>query len=473
MPIDYIIIFGYLIVINAVGILYAGSKSVKGYFLGDRSIPWGIACFSIVATETSTLTFLSIPGLAYVQGMGFLQVAFGYLLGRILVAFFLIPKYFEGRFQTVYAFLESRFSPAPRKMISFIFHGTRLLADSVRLFATAIPLSVMTGWDYWISILVIGAATCVYTFYGGLRSVVVVDTVQLFLYISCVVLGILIVSDYLSVPVFSLFRRIPKESLRIVTTGMGKGFAGLFDSYTVFSGLIGGAFLSFASHGTDHLMVQRVLSCKDERAAQKAMIFSGVMINVQFFLFLLFGLIIKVYFQNTAFDRSDEVVPYFIVHRLPDGVRGVMLAGIFAAAMSTLSSSINSLSSSTVVDLLEVDKKNLSDFVKVRISKIISLFWAAMLVGISLLFRDTKNPLVEVGLSIASITYGGMMGIFLIGRFFSKVSDRAAMAGVTLGIVGNVLVVTLTSVFWLWYVVIGVAVTIGSAFLLSFFRKFN
>jgi SSS family solute:Na+ symporter len=473
MTLDLSIILLYLIFINIVGIRFSGSKSVSDYFLGGRSIPWLIACFSIVATETSTLTFISIPGLAYISGLGFLQVTFGYLVGRVCVAVFLIPKYFDGHFQTVYEFIQSKFGVASKKWISIIFHITRLLADSVRLFATAIPLSVITGWDYWICILIIGFATYGYTYYGGLRSVVIVDSIQLFLYIVCAVLGMALISQQLTTPFFSVLNRIPEASFKFVSTGLSDGWRSLFGSYNMISGLVGGAFLSFASHGTDHLMVQRVLSCKDSRAAKKAMITSGVIIIFQFALFLVFGLFIKVLLNNMAFDRSDAIIPYFIVNHLPQGIRGLMLAGIFAAAMSTLSSSINSLSASTSVDIMEIDKKDYSDRKKVTISRLISSVWALALIGISLMLQDTKNPLVEVGLSIASVTYGGMMGIFIMGRFFETFHEKAAIAGVVVSILANIYVAFFTGIFWLWYVVIGCFVSFGVACIVNLFKNSN
>ena len=471
MTLDLSIILFYLVLINIIGLRFSGSKSVNDYFLGSRSIPWLIACFSIVATETSTLTFISIPGLAYISGLGFLQVTFGYLVGRILVAIFLIPKYFDGQFQTVYEFIQSKFGINSKKWISIIFHITRLLADSVRLFATAIPLSVITGWDYWLSILIIGCATFIYTYYGGLRSIVIVDSIQLFLYIVCAVLGMTLISQQLSIPFLSILNRIPQASLNFVSSGLSDGLRSLFGSYNIFSGVIGGTFLSFASHGTDHLMVQRILSCKDGRAAKKAMIFSGIIIIFQFGLFLLFGLFIKALLNNMAFDRSDAIIPYFIANHLPRGIRGLMLAGIFAAAMSTLSSSINSLSASTSVDILEIGKKDYSDRKKVALSRIITSVWALALIGISLLLQDTKSPLVEVGLSIASVTYGGMMGIFVMGRFFEKIHEKAALTGVVVSILVNIYVAFFTEIFWLWYVVIGFFVSFGVAFIVNLIKN--
>ncbi len=318
MGIDLAVILAYLLIINVIGLRFSGSRNVKDYFLGSRSIPWLAACFSIVATETSTLTFISIPGLAYISGLGFLQVALGYLAGRIVVAVVLIPKYFDGQFETVYEFIQSRFGVRSKKIISVVFHITRLLADSVRLFATAIPLSVITGWDYWLSILVIGAATFLYTYYGGLRSVIIVDSIQLVLYIACAFLGMAIITKQMDLSFIGLMNRIPAQSLQIFSSGLKDGLRSLFGSYNVLSGLIGGALLSMASHGTDHLLVQRVLACKNKRSAQKAMIASGAIVIFQFSLFLLFGLFIKELLAGMPFERSDAIIPYFIVNHLPD-----------------------------------------------------------------------------------------------------------------------------------------------------------
>ena len=467
MTADLVVVMAYLAVVILIGLRFSGAKTVQDYFLGNRSIPWLVACFSIVATETSTLTFISVPGLAYVQGMGFLQIALGYMAGRVLVATLLIPRYFEGRFETVYAFIQNRFDVGSRRIMSGIFHVTRLLADSVRLFATAIPLSVITRWDLRISILVIGAATLAYTYYGGLRSVAVVDSVQLALYLTCAVTGFFLIASQMGVSVQTLFSQIPRADLKILFTGFEPDSPGVLKSYNIFSGLIGGAFLSFASHGTDHLLVQRVLACRNKRSAQKAMIASGVVVGFQFFLFLLLGLFIKALLGGQHFVRSDAVMPYFIVNHIPAGLRGLMLAGIFAAAMSTLSSSINSLSSSTAVDLFGIGERGLSDRKQVALSRLFSIVWAGVIVGVSLLLRNTTSPLVEVGLSIASVTFGGMTGIFLLGRFFEGLDSRAAISGVMISIAVNVFVVFGTSIFWLWTVVIGCAVSFGSALLLN------
>jgi len=455
MKIDIIIILTYLIVINFIALRYSRVKNINEYFLGGRSVSWILVCFSIVATETSTLTFISIPGLAYIKGCGFLQIAFGYIIGRILVSVILLPSYFEGNIETVYHFLQNRFGIVSRRVISVVFHITRLLADSVRLFATAIPLSFLMNWDYRVSIIIIAVATFIYTFFGGIKSVIIADSIQLFLYIICAFLGIFIISDILSLPFEEIFKMMPDDSFNIISTGVHDGWMNMFNSYNLFSGIIGGAILSFASHGTDHLIIQRILSCRDVKSAKKAMVFSGVIVFFQFAIFLLLGLFIKVLLKEMSFERSDEIIPFFIIEFLPEGVRGIMLAGIFAAAMSTLSSSINSLSSSTAIDILGIAKGNMSEEKQLRLSRFISLIWTVVLVGIAILLSDNKNPLVEVGLSIASVTYGGMLGIFLMGRLFRNFYDKAALFGAIAGIISTAIIAFYTQIFWPWFVCIG------------------
>ena len=457
---DYTVIAAYIVLINLIGFRSSRVKTMADYFQGRGSMHWLALCFSIVATETSSLTFISIPGLAYISDLGFLQVAMGYMLGRVLVAAVLIPRYFRGNIETTYHFLQQRFGAGARRFMAVIFLVTRLLADGIRLFATAIPLAMLMGLDgnYLPAILIIGGATFLYTLYGGIRSVVVVDVVQLVLYLFCAVLGIFLVADIMHTDIFSLAGMIPDGSTRIFHSGMGPGES-IFSGYNVVSGLIGGAFLSFASHGTDHLMVQRVLSCRNESDAKKAMVASGVVVFIQFMLFMGLGLFISVLLEGRAFDRPDEIMPFFILNHLPAGIKGLMLAGIFAAAMSTIASSINSLSSSTVMDILDIPARGYSERKNVLISRATALCWTAVMIALASMLKDTSSPLVELGLSIASITYGGMLGIFLQGALFRKFSDRAALAGVILSIAAIIALTLCCEIFWPWYVPIGFCVS--------------
>jgi SSS family transporter len=466
--IDYAVIAAYIIAINIIGFAASKTATMDDYFKGRGVVPWPAACFSIVATETSTLTFISIPGLAYVADLGFLQVALGYILGRTLVALVLIPRYFRGDVESTYHYLQKRFSPLARRFISVIFHITRLLADAIRLFATAIPLAMLLGMDgeYLPAIALIGAATFMYTLYGGIRSVVIVDSVQLALYLTCAVLGLYLVSRGMNSDFFGVLAMIPENSLRWFHLGLGEE-GGLWKGYTIFSGIIGGAFLSFASHGTDHLMVQRALSCKTRSDAQKAMVMSGFIVFAQFFLFLFLGLFIRALLEGRSFARSDEIMPFFIINHLPPGVKGLMLAGIFAAAMSSLSSSINSLAASTAMDLLGLSSKRYSERKKMFISRVICLAWTAAIMGLASMLRSTTGPLVELGLSIASITYGGMLAVFLLGSMRESFSESAALTGVVVSMGVVLYLMLFHSLFWTWYVPLGFAVALGTAMVLN------
>ncbi|MDX1702606.1 MAG: sodium:solute symporter, partial [Melioribacteraceae bacterium] len=351
--IDYVIIVLFLIGVALFGILKGGKqKSVEDYFLGSKSISWGAVCFSIVAAETSTLTFISIPGLAYLTNLNFLQVTFGYLLGRIIIAKFFLPAYFSGELNTAYAFLEKRFGPKTRSFSSIVFLFTRTAADGVRLFATAIPLKLMMDIDYPTAIIIIALITLIYTITGGVKGIIWVDVILMVIYLGGALLaGYFLIYQYLPEGFGSILSASAADSkLNIINLNLGSSLSEFFGKpYTLISGIIGGAFLSMASHGTDQLIVQRLLSIKDLKQAQKAIVGSGILVIIQFVIFLLVGVALYAYY-GTLNLRSDEVFPKFIIEQLPSPFSGIIIAGLFAAAMSTLAGSIISLSSSTMLD---------------------------------------------------------------------------------------------------------------------------
>jgi solute:Na+ symporter, SSS family len=417
-PLDFAILFVYLAGVTMLG-AWLGKKqtSTTDYFLGGRDLPWQAICLSVVATETSTLTFISIPGLAYLTNLNFLQIAVGYLLGRIAIAFILLPRYYRGEMQTAYHLLGNRFGSRMRSFSSIVFQITRLLADGVRLFATAIPLHIITGWNYSTSIIVIALVTIVYTFIGGIRAVVWLDVLQWFVYISGAILALIVILDKLPNGWGSvLAAAAPGNKFDLIELGLHRSFKEFFTiNYTLLSGLLGGAFLSMASHGTDQLIVQRLLACRDLRSSQKALIGSGFVVIVQFTLFLILGLALFAYYKGAPM-RSDEVFPRFIVEGLPNGVSGIIIAGIFAAAMGNLSGSLNSLASSTMLDIYKPKwgKKNSANK-DLLISRSFVVMWGIIFIFSATMFTGTRNPVVELGLAIASFTYGGLLGTFFLG----------------------------------------------------------
>ena len=458
---DLTVLLLYLAGVTAGGAwLGRGQESGTDYFLGNRELPWGAVMLSVVATETSTLTFLSIPGVAYLGTFTFLQLTFGYLAGRIMVSLFLLPAYFRGELTTAYALLETRFGTGARRFTSAVFMVTRLLADSVRLFATAIPLALVTGWPYPVSIAVIGALTLVYTYFGGIKAVVWVDALQMGLYL----LGAL-------AAVVALQLLVPGGWGEILSSARAAGKLQVLDfqldlavPYTFWAGLVGGGFLTMASHGTDQLIVQRLLTCKNLKASRKALVGSALSVMAQFVVFLTVGLGLWAFYQGRAFERSDEIFALFIVQELPPGITGLLIAGIFAAAMSSLSSSINSLASAAAYDFWAPLKGLTGDERRIlRAGKGFTLVWAALLVGGAILFIPLSRgtTAVEVALGIASVVYGGLLGAFGLGVLTERADERSVILGMVAGI-GTVTFIWLTvpeMVAWPWFALIGTGVT--------------
>lgn len=483
--IDLVVLVVYVLGITLAGVwLGRGQTGVRDYFLGGRNLPAGAVLLSVVATETSSLTFLSIPGLAYATNLGFLQLTIGYLLGRIIVSLLLLPAYYRGELGTAYALLESRFGVATRRFASVTFMVTRALASGVRLFAAAIPLAVMTGWSYPTAILVMGACTLLYTYYGGIRSVVWIDAVQFAVYIvaALLALGILI--------------GLTPGGLEAILSSAGEaGKLQVFrfqwsvsEPYTLWAGIFGGAFLSMATHGADQMIVQRLLTCRSLKQSQFALVGSGVVVMLEFALFLLIGIGLWHFYEARQFGRTDEIFVTFIIQQLPPGVTGLVIAGLFAAGMSSLSSAINSLASATTYDII-APLLGGSERRMFHAGRISTIAWGVALVGGAMLVQSSDTPVVELGLAIASFTYGGLLGGFLLGVLNRRANQRDAIVGMATGILGMSLIVLpqvylplltalrldtavagvtwLGEIAWPWHGVIGTCVTVLVGSLLS------
>ena len=459
---DYAIIIFYLIGVTAFGKIIGGKqKTVKDYFVGKKEVPWWVISFSIVAAETSTLTFISIPGLAYLTNLNFLQLTFGYLIGRVIVAQVFLPAYYKGELSTAYSYLQNRFGNKTRSLASVTFLFTRTAADGVRLFATAIPLYLMLDISPMVAIVIIAIVALLYTFTGGLKGVIWVDAIQMFIYIGgAIIAGIYLINN---IPgnigeIFSSAEITSK--LSVFNFGFDNGIAGFFSQpYTLLSGLIGGAFLSMSSHGTDQLIVQRLLAAKDLGESKKALVTTGVIIIFQFALFLIVGVLLYAYY-GLINVKSDEIFPKFIIEVLPSGVKGIIIAGLFAAALSTLAGSITSLSSSVMLDLYIPFKKNIDEKKNLLYSKLLTIFWAVMLIFSAFIFMESSKAVVEIALSIASFTYGGLLGTFLLGLSNKKIKQNHAIAGFISAIVIMSFIIVFKVVAWTWFILIGVCVTL-------------
>ncbi len=470
--IDWVIVVLYLLGVLIFGIISGGKqRSTLDYFLGARQVPWLAVCFAVVATETSALTFLSIPGVAYATNLNFLQLTFGYILGRIAVSFLFLPAYYRGELATAYQFLGIRFGRKVRNFASIVFMLTRLAADGVRLFTTAIPLAVIlknsaqfAEWSdvqiYVISIIIISLITFLYTFIGGVRAVIWMDVVQMFIYIGGAIAAIIVLWSKIDGGIPQVIN-FSAEKFKIINWGFDKPLKEFFNQpYTLFASLIGGAFLSMASHGTDQLIVQRLLTTDSLKNSQKALITTGFIVAVQFFMFLFVGLMLYTFYNGENMN-PNEVFADFIVKYIPSGISGLIIAGLFAAAMSTLAGSMSSLASSAMIDIYKpYFAKNPDDKKELIISRIITAVWAILLVGSAMFFMRTEKTVVELALSIASFTYGGLLGTFLLGVLFKKVDETSALVGFAAGILAMVYVILNTKIAWTWHTFIGAGTTI-------------
>jgi SSS family solute:Na+ symporter len=482
-PVDLAVIALYFVVTLGAGLWSTRRQETAGdYFLGARNLPAWAVLLSIVATETSALTVISIPGIGARGSLVFLQLTFGYLIGRLAVAAWLLPGYFRGDQETAYARLESRFGPNTRRLVSVIFLATRFLGDGVRIFAGAIPLALVTGWSVPVSIVTMGAVTLAYTWFGGLKAVVWADVVQLAVYLAGGGVALMVAWELAGGAGNAFAAAADAGKLRVIDATVD-----FTATYTLLGGLVGGALLSAASHGTDHLIVQRLLATRSLGAARVALVGSGVVVILQFLLFLLVGSAIWAAGLAPEGLPPDQIFPRFIVEHLPVGVSGLVVAGILAAAMSTISSSINALASSMTHDLYASWTGRRDPAHLLRVGKIFTLGWGVSLIVGALFFHyfagRTDTPVVVLALSIASITYGALLGTYLLAARWPRARGRDAV-GAAASTVGVMLLVVFARqlsaqpglgwlapvgrLAWPWYVPLGTALTVGIGVLLSY-----
>ncbi len=454
---DLAIIALYLVGITLFGLRFRKrQRSLRDYFLAGRDIPWWAIALSIVAAETSTLTIISIPGLAYDTNLTFLQVVMGYVVGRVVISFVLLPQYFRGDLYTAYELIERRFGRGLRSLTAGLFLLTRAAAEGVRIYAVSIVVSIALGTGEVASIAIITVLTLIYTFEGGLAAVIWTDVVQTAIYVGGTLVGLV-----------TILHLVPGGWTAIHAAAANAGKLQVFDfstnfwlPYTFWAGVIGGTAFTTASHGTDQLFVQRLLAARGQKQSATALISSGVAILFQFALFLMVGIMLWAFYRvpSANFGKPDRIYPTFIVSQMPHGISGLLIAAILAAAMSNLSAALNSLSSSTIMDFVLRLRPQTDERARMRLSRLATFFWAMLLFGLAVLALHKVGRVVEVGLQIASVAYGAMLGVFLLGVLTRKTNQRGAMVGMLFGF-GLELYLWRTHVPWTWWVLIGTIVT--------------
>ena len=496
--IDLAIVAVYILGMTAMGAWFTRKqKDLKAYFVGDRNVGWFMVLISIVATETSAVTFLSVPGVGYNPDGGnltFLQLAFGYIVGRCIVAKLLLPLYMKGELFSAYQVLREKFGPAVQRVASGLFLITRTIADGLRLFLTALVIQYI-GLDVITSIVLVGIVTIVYTFLGGMKAVLWTDLIQFLIKIAGALLAGVCVLMQLNGG-WNTYLEIGTQADKFVWLDP------VFDvtiAYSLWTGLLGGAVFSMASHGADQLMVQRYLCAKSLTHARVALVLSGFTILFQFLLFLMVGIGLYAAKQTGAFDpgtaTKDEVFGLFIVTKMPVGIVGILIAAILAAAMSTLSSSLNSSANAFVTDFYKPLRPHRTESQYVLLSRMMTVVWGIAQMGVAVIAYRTggERSVVERVLSVAGLTTGLILGLFLLGRLKRKISSSAAIAGLLTGavVVGLAYLPSLefaqewlkqtlprvfpadkkTALAFPWYAPVGAGTTFAVAWLLSRFRR--
>ncbi|MDX1983111.1 MAG: sodium:solute symporter [Bryobacteraceae bacterium] len=471
-----------MILLYLLGITWFGARfrhtqhSLKDYFLGGKNAPWWAIAFSIVSAETSTLTIIGTPAIAFDGNLGFLQVVIGYLFARVLISLLFLPQYFRGEMFTAYELMRRRFGQNIRKLTAGSFLVLRALAEGVRVFAISIVISIILGTGEMASIALIVALTLFYTFEGGMTAVIWTDVIQMFLYVAGALVSFVVILN-----------SIPGGWPHVQQVAGDLGKFQLFDfrfemtaeffarPYSFWAGVIGGLFLTTASHGTEQLMVQRLLAARTQNESRLALFASWFVIFFQFSLFLMIGLMLFVYYKDTGQPPPtphDRIYPQFIWQKLPVGVAGLIVAAVLAAAMSNLSAALNSLASTTIMDFYrpaaEARGEHHPEQYYLRLAKRATVFWGVVLLVIGF-FAQNWGRVLEAGLGIASVVYGSLLGVFLLGLLTKRVEERSAMTGMVGGLLTMLYVKFGTSIAFTWYVLIGTSVTFGIGYLSSFF----
>lgn len=509
---DLIIIFGYLIGVTAFGSWFGKKQeTTEDYFVGDRSVPWWAIAASIVATETSTITFISVPGIAFSKGgnFQFLQLVFGYMLGRIVISFLFIPMYFKGELMTVYELLGQRFGSKVKMLASSLFVVMRNIADGIRLLLTAIVLgAVYTAFQpdadvntvIIASIILLGLVMIVFTYYGGMEAVIWVEVVQLGIYLGGAIAAAVVIAGQIeggfsgAVAIGEQFQKFTLVDWGIRDTAYAFQIPFLSDAftfnlpidltktYTFFAGLVGGCFLTMSTHGTDQYLVQRYLCTNKPSRASLALLSSGAVVLGQFIGFLFIGVLLFAYYQPYAmtgyetaagafpFTGGDKVFPDFITKHMPTGISGLVVAAIFAAA---LSSSLNSIAATFVNDLYKPFKKKADDKHLLRASHILTVIFGVVQIGVALVAMKQESSALDKALAIASLFNGPVLGVFLVGTFIKKANQTAALTGMIVSCCVMFYLRFWTPIAWTWFVLIGSAITLGVAALVTVLPGMN
>lgn len=465
---DYGILIAYLLVVAVLGV-YVGRNqhSTKDYFLGGRKIPWWSIGISVMATQAGAITFIGTPGWGYEGGLERITTFINVPLAMAFLIVTIVPFFYRTNVYTAYEYLEKRFDKKTRLLTGSLFLISRGLATGITLFAPALVLSVITGWNINFTIILMAVLSIAYTVFGGISAVIWTDVAQMIvLWFGAIISAI------------AIYLQIPGGWSEILQVSSDAQLLDAFDfsfdlsvEYSIWAGIFGGFFLHAAYFGVDQSQIQRVLTSKSVKESQYSLIFTGFLLVPQMLLFLFIGVMLYAFYSHTGapqYDDINELFPRFIVNELPVGISGLIIAGVFAGAMSSLDSALNSLSAVSIQGFYKkYMKKNASEAHYLSASR-----WATILWGIYAMvfafFAGNLGPLIEVINKIGSYFYGSLLGVFILAIFTRRSNGLGAFTGVIAGMISVLLVDRLADISYLYNNLVGAVVAVAVGYFVSF-----
>ncbi len=492
---DWLVIVLYLGGIVGLGVWFGkDQRNTRDYFLGSRNIPWWGIGLSIVAAETSALTIIGVPSIAYGGNIMFIQMIIGYVIARLILAVVMVPHYMKGEIYSPYQLLEQHLGPAPRKLAGGFFLFLETLAAGVRVYVACIPIRLMLGEQVCSfggavdpilgAIVIFVGLSLLYTYIGGVKAVIWTDAVQFGLFLAGGLFALFFIPSLVE-------GGWSAAMAKAAAAGKLEWFDGHFAfaaPFNIWMGVIGGTVMVMSSHGAEQLIVQRVLACGSVSDGRKALCLSAVVIFPLFLIFLLVGAMLWVFYQTHPFKiplpesrpgiaANDFIFPIFMVTEVPHVLKGFLIVAILSAAMSSISSAMTALASVSTMDFVKQLVRARDEEFFLRFSKWSTVFWAAVLVFVAWLSREVLFVL-NAAFSLRGLTSGALLGGLMLALFWRRVGPRAAMAGMIASfVVMNFIywppkIPALTpwwtatfggEVFWPWFAVIGTAVTLSVA----------
>lgn len=461
--INWIVLLVYFVAMMILGTQVGKSNSnTESYFLGSRKIPWWAIGLSVMATQCSAVSFIGMPGWGYTSGLQRLTFTFQFPLVMVILMTTFVPFFYNTKVVSIYEYLEKRFGSKSRTLMALIFLLSRGLQTAVVMYGPALALSMITGADPKIAILIMGVFAIAYTVFGGIAAVIWTDVVQMFIIWIGVILAI-------AIPIATAHGGIGEIMSNAASNNLLQGLdfkLGLDNPYSFWGGLLGSGFLYLTYLGTDQSQVQRVLTAKSIRETKLSLSLAGFIVPIQTLAFLFSGICLFTTYGGKTFDNSDYVMLTFITKHLPVGIAGLVTAGVFAAGMSSVDSALNSLATVSINDFYKKWKPDATDDQCLKVSRIMTLFWGVFATLFALVLGGLGSVLDLINV-IGPMFYPCMLSAFTLAVFCKKGNEKGCIAAIITGLVVDLYMFLRTDIGSLWWNFFGFLIAFAVGYIVS------